>query len=123
MYRNRKKEILLLLFIPLLLLSCAVQPFPGSWKLENLENKVISSSEKGRILAFKPDGTLRITLPDGDVRQAYWRWKEKGKSVVLTKDPGDLDAEVFVIQKSESGQLRLLDEKGVISRFSQVRGS
>ncbi|MBL0911606.1 MAG: hypothetical protein IBJ09_04475 [Bacteroidia bacterium] len=120
MHANPKKEFLLILFIPLFWLSCATRPFPGSWKLEALENKTISRSETGRVLTFRPDGELKITLPGGDVRQAYWRWKEKGRSVVLTKDFGDLDAEVFVIQRSAAGELRLLDEKGVISRFSRV---
>lgn len=120
MYTNLQKEFLLLLFIPVFWMSCATRPFPGSWKLEELENKTISRSETGRVLTFRPDGELKITLPGGEVRQAFWRWKEKRRSVVLSKDPGGMDAEVFLIQKSAAGQLRLLDEKGVISRFSRV---
>lgn len=119
MYSYPKKALFLLL-LSLFFISCASLPFPGAWQLEDLENKRISASEKGRILTFRPDGQLKITLPDGDERQAYWRWKDKGESVILTKDLNDLDAELYRIQKAQRGELRLLDEKGVISRFRRV---
>jgi len=119
MYSYSKKALLLIL-LALFCISCASLPFPGAWQLEDLENKRISASEKGRILTFRPNGELQITLPGGDERQAYWRWKDKGESVILTKDLNNLDAELFRIQKSQRNELRLLDEKGVISRFRRV---